>query len=177
MHPLTSQGDHAFALLWLASQRSVEAYIYARVRDIHLTEDLMQEVALAAQANFDHFDPEREFTAWLLGIARNKIADHWRVQSGSPISIHPETERLLRMASQDLAEEISERHAVMRDCVGQLPEHLQTILHAHYIEGDPLTAIADRMQLKLTTVKVRLHRIRKQLRHCMLQKLNRNDHP
>jgi RNA polymerase sigma-70 factor (ECF subfamily) len=55
-------------------------YVLGRVRDAHLAEDVTSETFLAMVDSVEHVraDDEPAFAAWLLGIARNKVADHYR---------------------------------------------------------------------------------------------------
>ncbi len=68
----------AFAALY---QRHVEAvfhYFSFRVRDASVAEDLTQDVFIAAlKAARTLREPER-FVGWLMRIAHNRLANHWR---------------------------------------------------------------------------------------------------
>lgn len=47
-----------------------------------LVEDLVQEVLLAAWQNLPSFRGDSELRAWVLGIARHKVEDHYRKRIG-----------------------------------------------------------------------------------------------
>lgn len=55
-------------------------YVYTHLsRDRDATDDLVSETFLAAIRSIRTFDPERgTVSGWLLGIARNKLQDHFR---------------------------------------------------------------------------------------------------
>ncbi|MFF3092322.1 sigma-70 family RNA polymerase sigma factor [Streptomyces cyaneofuscatus] len=73
-------GDReAFATLYNEHRAEVSRYIRGRVRDVHLAEDLVSETFLRALRRIDTFSWQgREFGAWLVTIARNLIADHFK---------------------------------------------------------------------------------------------------
>ena len=69
---ITSQRK-ALARLWVSAQPTLMSFITAGVRDFHAAQDLLQDTAEAVAEGFDDYDPARPFTAWALGIARNKV--------------------------------------------------------------------------------------------------------
>ena len=56
----------------------VYGYLLARCRQVPLAEDLTSETFLAAVAAIRTNPPGELTTAWLIGIARHKLVDHWR---------------------------------------------------------------------------------------------------
>jgi RNA polymerase sigma-70 factor (ECF subfamily) len=87
--PIGTQGDDAlangiqneaanFATLYRLHLPQVYRYLLARVGNVADAQDLTSETFLAAMQAFPTYRAERPFVAWLLGIARHKIADHFR---------------------------------------------------------------------------------------------------
>jgi len=76
----------ALSMLYKRFLPVVYRYALARVADIHQAEDITAETFIAV---VEHIATTRaldelSFAAWLLGIARNKIAMHFRQQRGQP---------------------------------------------------------------------------------------------
>ncbi len=69
--------------LWLEVQPSVLSFICASVPSFCDAEDLLQETAVEATEHFDEYDHSRPFIAWVLGIARFKVAAFYRKRSRS----------------------------------------------------------------------------------------------
>ncbi len=59
----------------------VYGYLLARCGAVALAEDLTAETFLAAVDAVRRDDPPPLSTAWLVGVARHKLADHWRRQA------------------------------------------------------------------------------------------------
>ena len=59
----------------------VRGYLSARVYHQADVEDLAQEVFLIAYDKLDRFEPETNFRAWLIGIARFQLNNYWRKNS------------------------------------------------------------------------------------------------
>lgn len=69
----------AFGLLYDRYVDLVYRYIYYRVNNPSLAEDLVSETFLRALRRIDSFTWQgRDFAAWLVTIARNLIADHFK---------------------------------------------------------------------------------------------------
>src|SRR5436189_6328859 len=68
-----------FADLYEQNFYRVYAYIVRRVRDRHQAEDLTADVFREALAGLGKFEWRgTPFAAWLIGIAGNLVADHWK---------------------------------------------------------------------------------------------------
>jgi RNA polymerase sigma-70 factor, ECF subfamily len=79
--------DHgALSLLYSRYLPVVRLYVQGRVRDAHVAEDVTSETFLAMVDSIERVraDEEPAFAAWLLNIARNKVADHYRRQAVLP---------------------------------------------------------------------------------------------
>ena len=64
--------------LYDAALPQVYGYLLARCGRAALAEDLTAETFLAAVAACRRVPPPAPSTAWLVGIARHKLVDHWR---------------------------------------------------------------------------------------------------
>jgi RNA polymerase sigma-70 factor (ECF subfamily) len=53
-------------------------YFVSHCRDQAAAEDLVSQTFLAALAGLPRFRGDGPFVAWLYGLARRKLADHWR---------------------------------------------------------------------------------------------------
>src|ERR1700734_1768368 len=68
-------------VLWTVAQPVVRSYLRSVVRDLHVTEDLLQQVALTLVEKFDQYDRGRNFTAWCMGIAKGKLMNYFTTHS------------------------------------------------------------------------------------------------
>lgn len=66
---------------------AVYGYLIRRTRDKSLAEDLTSETFLAAMDQVRRADPVDPSIPWLIGIARHKLADHWRRMQRTPIPV------------------------------------------------------------------------------------------
>jgi RNA polymerase sigma-70 factor, ECF subfamily len=78
---LAKAGDgDAFATLYEAYFERVYRFIYFRVTDELVAEDLASQVFLKAWQNLHRYRPHGPFLAWLYAIARNSVIDNYRTR-------------------------------------------------------------------------------------------------
>lgn len=78
----SQRGDRdAFASLYDTHRDGIHRYIFFRVADPELAEDLTSEVFLRAWGNLKTFRIGRSpFAGWLYRIAHNAVIDHYRTR-------------------------------------------------------------------------------------------------
>jgi RNA polymerase sigma-70 factor (ECF subfamily) len=76
------QGDkQAIGEIYRMHVDVIYRYIWARVRDDSVTEDLTAQVFLKALEGLPSYEPSgKPFLAWLYRIAYARVVDHWRKQ-------------------------------------------------------------------------------------------------
>lgn len=160
-----------FTRLWVKNQRGVAAFIHMSLRNPHDTEDVLQEVATDASRNFDKYDASRPFVAWLIGIARQRLVDHYRKQDRQRVELSQDTLALLDQAYAETAEEIDDRLVSLRKCMEKLPEHHRVLVQRRYGFGDGLAEIAKSVGSSAKAVSAMLTRVRKLLADCVQQRM------
>ncbi len=131
--------DPAFGLLELYDEAlpHVYGYLLARCRDATLAEDLTAEAFLAAVAAVRKPDAPAPSTPWLIGVARHKLADHWRRVARE--------ERGLRLVDTEETEdpwECAIDAIRARDVLDQLGPHHRAALTLRYLDGLPVNDVA-----------------------------------
>lgn len=160
-----------FAGLWVRSQTTVAAYVFAAIRDAHEAEDVLQVIAEAAVEDFASYDASRSFTGWVLGIARHRVLHHIRTRGRDR---HVFGERALTMiadAAAELDTEQDDRRAALVRCMSDLTDRSRELIDLRYRDELPPTAIADRVGMTANALNVALHRVRKQLADCIRRRL------
>src|SRR2546422_10204954 len=66
----------------------VFAYVYGRVRNVHLTEDLVADVFERAFVKSESLRNDEAFSTWLFTIARNVVTSHGRKHHRETIVDH-----------------------------------------------------------------------------------------
>ena len=165
-HP-DPQAPHGFAELWLESSDALGGFICVHVHDQSLAEDILQEVARQATANFDKYDHERPFIAWLIGIARQRIAEAYREQGRTPITFSSDIVESLTDAYAEIQDGVEERLEGLRSCMNKLNNRHRRVIELRYARKLTQQQIAEQVGTSPRAVNTMLCRIRTALRECV----------
>ncbi|RMH18188.1 MAG: sigma-70 family RNA polymerase sigma factor [Acidobacteria bacterium] len=165
--------QEAYRLLVRRFERPVMSVVLRLVGEPALAEDLTQETFLKAFRHLRRYDPRRKLASWLFKIAHNTAIDHLRRRRPELVSLErgdddppPDSRpQLAAPATQapDLAAIRGELAAEIEASLAELRPGYREILVLRFQEGLSYQEIADVMELPMGTVKVHLHRARKQL--------------
>jgi RNA polymerase sigma-70 factor (ECF subfamily) len=94
--------NHALGLLYERYLPVIYRFIYLRVGDTHVAEDVTSDVFLSVVAHIQqvHASDELTFAAWILRIARNAVIAHYRSLRAHPPS-EPVTEVTLVASAEE----------------------------------------------------------------------------
>jgi RNA polymerase sigma-70 factor, ECF subfamily len=118
-------------------------------------EDLVQEVLLAIHEKRATFDARQPVTAWVFGIARYKLADHFRRVRRIGVQI-PVNDADELFAEGDV--EIHANEADLMRLLEQLPDKQRRVIRMVKIEDRSVREAAQEASLSESDVKVSIHR-------------------
>lgn len=110
----------------------VYGYVSARCGSVAVAEDVTSETFLAAADAVRHRPPADLTVAWLIGIARHKLADHWRRSAREQrllVAVDGEPETM------DTAWDTTVDLLVARDVLAALGPHHRGALTLRYVDG------------------------------------------
>jgi RNA polymerase sigma-70 factor, ECF subfamily len=151
------------------------------------TPDVVQEVFLEAARSARSFDPSRGgLKNWLFGIARRRIAGHFRSQARHQRSVRPDAFdeksvstliRYLEGTSPDPPEilERAETSARIRRILAELPPDYESLLSDKYVEQKSLRNMAEERDATLETVRSKLARARRAFKKDLEVSIRRED--
>jgi RNA polymerase sigma-70 factor (ECF subfamily) len=163
--------QEAFGALVERYQRRVFALIFRVTGERDQVEDLSQEVFLKAYRAMRGYNQTASFGTWISRIAVNHCYDYLRARrstrnrvesfDGSPEDLESPAK------SYPAGGPDPERAALLRDMVSKLlaraPEEDRIVMALKELDGMSVEEIAEILELKVGTVKVRLHRARKRM--------------
>ena len=139
----------------------VYGYLVLRCRSVVVAEELTSETFLAALTAVESSAAPDPTVAWLIGIARHKLVDHWR-RAGRE-------ERNLRVAAraseseEDPWDEAIDTAAAHEALARLSPLH-RVALTLRYLDGLPVAEVADHLGRSLHATETLLVRARAALR-------------
>jgi RNA polymerase sigma-70 factor (ECF subfamily) len=172
----TSDADARLAIAFVAGDEQALARVYQRwapliytiamrsLGDVGDAEDVTQKTFVAAWSSRTGFDPARaHLSAWIVGIAKNKIADTHDARA----RIRRLHEQLTATASPDdwitapvdLADTL-----LVADEIAQLEPDAQRVIRLAFYDDLTHNEIAERLGLPLGTVKSHIRRSLQRMR-------------
>jgi RNA polymerase sigma factor (sigma-70 family) len=173
-----AQGDpEAFARLVDATRTVVCSIALAILRDVEASQDVAQDVFLAAWRDLGKLRNPASFLPWLRQMTRNR-AHHMlrgRVRLRRVIS-DAEADDLLAAASDPRPGSsdrllAAEEERLLAEALGELSDEAREVVSLYYREGRSVRQVADLLGLREEAVKQRLSRARSRLRETMLDRL------
>jgi len=145
--------------MYRAALPQVYGYLLPRCGSVADAEDLTAETFMAAVAALRRSDPPSVTVAWLIGVARHKLVDHWR---------RSERERRgLAAAGLSQAdapwEELLDTSAAY-SALARLPGPQRAALSLRYLDGLTVAEIADHLHRTVRGTETLLVRARAALR-------------
>jgi RNA polymerase sigma-70 factor (ECF subfamily) len=175
---------------WVASHGDyLFRHAMARTGRHDVAEDMVQETFLAAWQSAHQYAGRASERTWLLGILRNKIADHYRRQR--PEVTSRDVEALALMEEQQFTRnwlggspwkpggvpakwsdarqslERAEFWKTVHECTHKLPEKTARVFLLRELDGWESDEICRELKIKPTHLFVMLHRARLALRRCL----------
>ena len=156
---LRSWFDETFPVLY--------GFVFARCGGVEaVAQDVTQDTMLEVVRHRRDFDGRAAPLTWVCGIARHKVADHFRKQ-------HREERRRVRLVEEQSvapeaveAPEASETPEAVIETLHALPEAQRVVLAMHYLDGLPVKDIARELDRSETSVASLLARGRQGFRRA-----------
>ncbi len=151
-----------FDALLRSCHGALTRYVHYRISSPDDAQDVLQEVLAAACSSWPALRDPARFKPWIIGIARNKVADHLRrryrrnevpLESAGEIAVMPRRFALTR-------------DSLVEETLARMSPQDQHLLHMCYWLQLPHTEIARRLGIPVGTVKSRLHHARERFRQA-----------
>lgn len=169
IHAMAGGDIRALNELYVRYGPMLLAFLNARVENLTLAEELVQDVMLAAWEHAARFEARSKVKTWLLVIARNRAINTYRKRRLPVIDISD----VFHLRSEDTgpteAIEKHEQAEQVREAIRQLPEaqrEVLTLVFYHQLTGPE---VAEVLGISEGTVKSRLHRAKDVLKRVLTQ--------
>jgi RNA polymerase sigma-70 factor (ECF subfamily) len=158
----------------LMEHRSMlHSFVYAMLRDPHLTEDILQEVAVVLWSKYQEFKPGTDFGAWARSVAYREILSARRSEARAHRYMDEACSQEILAAYQRREETVdtaTHRQALKR-CMGQLNSDLREMMRCRYALSMSSRQIAAKFSRTAQAVDAIVYRIKKLLSDCVRSRL------
>lgn len=162
-------GRHdAFAELVRRYQGEVWKVVAGMLSGVQRSEDLVQQVFIAAFFALDSFDTTREFGPWIRTLARNEVRQYLRSREreGRRLDLYQQ-QLLTHLADVEVEARQAAREARLADCLERLEGPVAEAVRSRYEGGQSFSQIGTRLHRSAEAVRVMIGRARVLLRDCI----------
>ena len=158
--------DRSFEAWYRRTMPRVYSYLLSRCgHDVELAEELTQRTFVAAIEQRWRFDGRSDITTWLCGIARHKLADHYRrAEREQRRQIQLEVHEIER--TEEGSESRSEDRELIAEAFRSLPPSQRAVLVFVDLDGLSVPEAARLMGRNRLATQSLLHRARERFRRA-----------
>ena len=168
---ILSGDEAAFTALVKKYEKQIHAFVWQRVRDYHVAEEITQDTFLKAYEKLSTLRDPNRFSGWLYMIATRRFLtwlDGKRIPMESLEAMsRAEIESLFYaeyMAKQTEKLTTEKQREVVEYLLQKLPARERTAVVLHYLSEMTCEEIGDFLDVSPNTIKSQLHRARQRLR-------------
>jgi RNA polymerase sigma-70 factor (ECF subfamily) len=159
----------AFDMLVLRYQQKVYEFVYRKVRNAAVADELVQEAFVKAYRGLAGIRNAETFGPWLFTIAFNCCRSWFRSKGRGPEwrELHPES---AAAAVEDPSDRAA-RVVALQEAVQTLPDDVRKILRLRYERGKTCEEISKLLSMPIGTVMSRMSRAYMKLRAYLEERL------
>lgn len=167
---------HVIVRVLMAERNKLFAYIWSIVRNDHITEDVLQDVALLAVSRREEIDGEAHLQAWLRKSARYKALEAVRACERRPVILDDTVLDLLESQWRQVDHvSTTAMTDALHHCMDKLTPHARKIVQMRYRDGVRSSRIAQILNRKVQAIYVTLTRVHRSLGDCIRARLVESD--
>jgi RNA polymerase sigma-70 factor, ECF subfamily len=160
-----ASGEDPVASLYRRALPQVYGYLLLRCGSAAVAEDLTAETFMAAveaAAAAGRPGPPQLTVAWLVGVARHKLVDHWRASERARRGL-----ALIEVGTETVDDPWPEQLdiAAVHSALSRLSGYQRAALTLRYLDGLPVAQVAEQLGRSLHATETLLVRARAALRH------------
>jgi len=169
--PPPEDRQELFTRLLVANQNRLFAFIFTLIQDRTAANDVLQEVSVVLWKKFEHFDPETDFAAWAMSVARYSVLEWRRAQKRNPMILDEELLAKLADEAVSVSCEQDERIETLHRCIEGLSPAQRNLLVRRYVHNTSVVDIATHENHTRMAVYKRLNKIHAILLECIRRRL------
>lgn len=160
------EGDTiAFDTLFARHRDTIYAMLLKYTGNIGDVDDLMQEAFMKAYLKIGLYNPKYDFGAWIYTIARNTFVDFSRTRKSNalnPQNLPLESGESTQVSAPTPEDYIinAQQRAQIERYISMLPKEYRQLFELRFIDEYSYEEIAEKLDMKLGTVKTRIFRVR-----------------
>jgi RNA polymerase sigma-70 factor (ECF subfamily) len=163
---MVTEGDSAaFDALFARHSEMIYSTLLKFTGNSDDVDDLMQEAFMKAYLKIGLYDAKYDFGAWIYTIARNTFVDFSRSRKSN--ALNPQNLSIENSSTTPISAPTPEdyiinaqQRAQIERYISMLPEDYRQLFELRFIDEYSYEEIAEKLEMKLGTVKTRIFRVR-----------------
>ena len=147
-------------------------FLFKRLANREQAKEVLQQTNLVLCRKADDFKLGTNFIAWAVAVAHYQVLSYRKTQARDRLVFTDEVASLMGEEEGDQSF-LTERLGHLRHCYQSLSENNRNLLSRRYDESESIRHIATELSRTVGAVKVKLHRLRRQLMHCIENRLQK----
>ncbi len=145
-----------FSKFYKANITRIYRFVFFRVQNQAVAEDLTSEIFMKALKAFDRYDVEKSKSAWLYAIARNHLYNYYRDKKDE-IDIDLVAFDLVGEDGEETMSKQSDEN-LLRRALNKLSTHEQRLVTMKHLEGYSYKEMSEILAKSQGSLKVATHR-------------------
>ncbi|MGH4124119.1 MAG: RNA polymerase sigma factor [Clostridium sp.] len=154
---ISKNNQEAMEIIIHRYNKLIYKFIYSKLSDYYLAQDLCQEVFIKVYEKRDTFNPEYTFKSWIYKIANNCIIDYFRSKEYKNKKQASEVLEDIAITENFNIIEYKMLQNDINDALKTLKENQQEVVTLRFYEDLSLKEISYITESNLNTVKARLY--------------------
>lgn len=147
---------------------AINAYLRSILPGIRDVEDILQEVLIVLWRKRAQFQENTNFKAWAFSIARFQgMSAQGKYKRSSWLVFDDEMLDFVTVEFEAAEEYLDPRKVALTDCLSKIRKDDLNLLRHRYISKKTLEEHAEAVNRSVVALRVRLHKLRIQLRRCI----------
>ena len=155
----------------LGARPRIAAGLWLLVHDVHLAEDLFQEIVVRAVDGRSSFSSAEELLGWARVTGRNAALNLLRDRGRERTFLKDELLNSIEEGAPREPGKDGARNEALRECIESLPDRSRAILDRRYFAGRSGEEVAQDLHMTREAVYQALLRIHQALGRCVQSKL------
>ena len=168
------KGDEFIELLWLNHGR-LFGFVRAMIFSANDAQDVYQETLMALWRQWEMFDSDRDFGAWAIGIARNKVLDYYKKSKHNSHRLDDSIVQQLATPQEpkETAKYLEARRDALAACIEVLADRHKELLRRCYDGQEAVPDVAKSLNRTTGSIYSSLRHIRLRLLKCVQFRLSK----
>ncbi len=161
-----------FVLELTQAQPRLFGFLFKRLANREQAKEVLQQTNLVLCRKADDFELGTNFNAWAMTVAHYQALSYRKTQARDRLVFTDEVASLMGEEEGDQSF-LTERLVHLRHCYQSLSEDNRNLLSRRYDQSESIQHIATELSRTVGAVKVKLHRLRRKLMHCIENRLQK----